>query len=141
MDMTIWVDSWQMQCCGEPFHRGSQVAWTLRPADADWLEEMLSPHAQQTVDAAEEHHGGVPEDTPATLGTVTGIAVHCRFEALPDSGAASFYPVQGSGGIDRRRIRGRVDGPSRRRAIRWLPGTTRCLTSGADVVGGVLLTQ
>ena len=29
MDMTVWVDSWQMQCCGEPFCRGSQVAWTL----------------------------------------------------------------------------------------------------------------
>jgi hypothetical protein len=59
---------------------------------------MLSPRAQQTVDAAEEHHGGVPEDTPATLGTVTGIAaVHCRFEALPGSGPATFYPVQGSG--------------------------------------------
>jgi hypothetical protein len=90
MDMTVWVDSWQMQCCGEPFHRGSQVAWTLGPADIDWLEEMMSPGAQQTVHAAEEHHGGVHEDTPATLGTVTGIAaVHCRFEALPASGPAT----------------------------------------------------
>jgi hypothetical protein len=29
MGMTVWVDSWQMRCCGEAFHVGSQVAWTL----------------------------------------------------------------------------------------------------------------
>ena len=98
MEMTVWVDSWQLQCCGEPFRRGSQVAWTLGPADTDWLSEMLSPHAQQAVDAAEDHHGGVPEDTQATMGTVIGIAaVHCRFEPMPDGDPATFYPVQGSG--------------------------------------------
>ena len=31
-----------------------------------------------TVDAAEEHHGGVPDDTPATAGKVTGIRVVYR---------------------------------------------------------------
>jgi hypothetical protein len=98
MDMTVWVDSWQMQCCGEPFHRGAQVAWTLGPAESDWLEEILSPHARQTVDAVEDHHGGLPEDTEATMGIVTGIvAVHCRFESSPGSGPATFYPVRGSG--------------------------------------------
>lgn len=50
MDMTVRVDSWQMQCCGEPFRRGSQVAWTLGPAGSDWLKTMLGPHGRQTVD-------------------------------------------------------------------------------------------
>ena len=98
MGMTVWVDSWQVQCCGEPFHRGSQVAWTLGPADTVWLEEILSPHARQPVDAAEEHHGGLPEDAQATVGTVTGIAaVHCRFESSPGGGPPAFCAVRGSG--------------------------------------------
>lgn len=37
----MWADDWQMQCCGEPFRVGSEVAWTLGEADRDWLEEML----------------------------------------------------------------------------------------------------
>ncbi|HCU92907.1 MAG TPA: hypothetical protein DHU96_09275 [Actinobacteria bacterium] len=96
--MTVWVDIWQMQCCGEPFHLGSQVAWTLGDADQDRLEAMLGTGAQHTVDAAEEHHGGVPEDTAPTRGTVTRIAaVHCRYAPGPDSDSRTSYPVPGSG--------------------------------------------
>jgi hypothetical protein len=98
MGMTVWVDSWQMQCCGEPFRLGSQVAWTLRGADPDWLEAVLGPDGQQTVDAAEEHHGGVPDDTVPTRGTVARVAaVHCRFAPGPGSDSRTSYPVPGSG--------------------------------------------
>jgi hypothetical protein len=98
MGMMVWVDSWQMQCCGEPFHLGSQVDWTLGDADPDWLEAVLGADAQRTVDAAEEHHGGVPEDTAPTRGTVTAIAaVHCRYAARPRSDPHTSYPVPGSG--------------------------------------------
>ncbi len=77
--MTIWVDAWQMQCCGEPFRLGSQVAWTLCHAGQGWLEVVLGAEAPRAVDAAEEHHGGIPEDTEPIRGTVTRIsAVHCR---------------------------------------------------------------
>ena len=87
MGMTVWIDSWQMQCCGEPVHRGSQVAWTLSDPDPDWFEAMLGPDAGVTVDAVEEHHGGVSEDTTPTRGTVTRIgAVHCRY--APRSGGS-----------------------------------------------------
>jgi hypothetical protein len=51
-----------MQCCGKPFSLGVEVAWTLGAADPDWLEMVLGTRAQQTVDAAEDHHGGVPGD-------------------------------------------------------------------------------
>lgn len=74
MIMTVWVDSWQMQCCGDPFRRGSKVTWTLRDADPGRFAAMLGPFVRRTVEAAEEHHGGVPEDTPPTTGTVTLIA-------------------------------------------------------------------
>ena len=80
MGLTVWVDSWQMLCCGEPFSVGQQVSWTLSDADQDWLMAMLGADAQVTVDAAEEHHGGLPEETPRTTGTVSRIAaVHCRY--------------------------------------------------------------
>ena len=96
MGMTIWVDGWQMQCCGEPFRLGSQVTWTLRAADPDWLEAVLG--AQQIVDAAEEHHGGVPEDSMPIRGTVTHIAaVHCRYAPRSGSESRTIYPVAGSG--------------------------------------------
>jgi uncharacterized protein DUF6578 len=97
--MTVWVDSWQMQCCGEPFQVGSQIAWTLRSADSGFLHGLLGPHAQPAADAAEDHHGGVPEGTVPTSGTVTGIAaVHCRFATAPGD-QRTLYPVPGSGSL------------------------------------------
>lgn len=96
--MTVWVDSWQTQCCGEPFHLGSQVAWTLGGADMEWIDTMLGAHLRRTVDAAEEHHGGVPEDTVPTWGKVVRItAVHCRCAPRPDTGSRTLYPVPASG--------------------------------------------
>jgi hypothetical protein len=81
--MTVWVDDWQMQCCGEPFSVGSRVTWTLREPNTDWLRTVLGLPVQ--VDAAEEHHGGVPEDTPTTTGKVLSVAaVHCRYPPVPD---------------------------------------------------------
>jgi hypothetical protein len=53
-----------------------------RRADPDWLTSVLG--AGVTVDAAEEHHGGVPDGTPQTEVTVTAIsAVHCRHSPTP----------------------------------------------------------
>lgn len=78
--MTVWVDSWQLQCCGEPFQIGSQVAWTLKKIDLDWIASLLGADNPVAVDAAEEHHGGVPKTTVPTKAKVTKIAaVHCRY--------------------------------------------------------------
>jgi hypothetical protein len=106
--MMIWVDGWQMQCCGEPFRLGSQVAWTLRAADPDWLAATLGSDAQQAVDAAEDHHGGVPDDTVPTRGRVRRIAaVHCRFAPEPGSDSPIqpgrlHLPSRGSAGVPNR---------------------------------------
>lgn len=35
--LLVWVDAWQMQCCGDPFAVGSRVAWTLSEPDREWL--------------------------------------------------------------------------------------------------------
>lgn len=67
MNMTAWVDSWQTQCCGKPFRVSSGVTWKLGAPDPDWLAAVLGAHAE-TVNAAEEHHGGLPEDAEPTTG-------------------------------------------------------------------------
>jgi hypothetical protein len=96
--VTVWIDFWQIQCCGQPFSLGTRVAWTLRDLERDWIGEVLGPYAPLTADAAEDHHGGVGEDTEPTRGAVKRIlAVHCRFAARPDSGSLTAYPVSGSG--------------------------------------------
>jgi len=98
--MTIWVDAWQLQCCGEPFRVGSRVAWTLRDAGPDWLETVLGAEAARAVDAAEEHHGGVSEETEPVTGTVTRIsAVHCRYDPRPGDDPRALPVVRGSAAL------------------------------------------
>jgi hypothetical protein len=101
MRLVVWVDDWQMQCCGEPFHVGSEVAWTVSETGQtaqDRLESMLGANEHVKVDAAEEHHGGLPPDTPRTRGTVARIrACHCRYEPSPGEDPRVLYPVPGSG--------------------------------------------
>jgi hypothetical protein len=93
--MRVWVDSWQMQCCGKPFRVGGRVSWTLGEADPDWLAEILGE--DPGMDATEQHHGGIPGTVPSA-GTVTRIeAVYCRLAPEPGSGSGTAYPVAGSG--------------------------------------------
>ena len=96
--MTVWVDNWQMQCCGKPFNIGSRVAWTLKRVDTDWLATVLGADTANMVDAAEEHHGGLPDDAPVTVATVSAInAVHCRLEPMAGGDSQTYYPVSDSG--------------------------------------------
>jgi hypothetical protein len=49
------------------------------------------------VDAAEEHHGGVPDGTPPTPATVTAItAVHCQYASSPGKGKRALSPARSS---------------------------------------------
>lgn len=99
VDTTIWVDDWQMQCCGNAFAVGTAVSWTLRDPNLDWPVAVLGPETASRVDAAEEHHGGVVVDAPSTTGTVRSIkAVHCRYAPQPGGDSPALYPVPGSGG-------------------------------------------
>jgi hypothetical protein len=94
--LKVWVDGWQMQCCGEPFAVGSQISWTLGDVDREWLGGVLGARAAE-IDAAEEHHGDVPEGAPETVAIVSGIsAVHCRYAPAPGSDSNALYPVPAS---------------------------------------------
>ena len=101
VEIKVWMDDWQMQCCGEPFTVGDEVGWTLRDPDTEWLELVLGSELANAVDSAEEHHGGIEEGVTPTVGIVTSIhAVRCRYAPLPDEAETHLAPVAGSGTLD-----------------------------------------
>jgi hypothetical protein len=101
VEIKVWMDDWQMQCCGEPFAVGDEVSWTLRDPDTEWLALVLGSEPAGGVDKAEEHHGGIGEGATPTVGIVTAIhAVRCRYAPLPDEAETQFAPVAGSGTLD-----------------------------------------
>ncbi|GAA0224141.1 DUF6578 domain-containing protein [Cryptosporangium japonicum] len=98
MRISVWVDDWQMQCCGEPFAVGHEVSWTLKDTDGTWLEAILGAGSNMHVDKAEEHHGGGPDGVAPVTGTVTSIhAAYWRSAPQPDGDPKQLYPVPGSG--------------------------------------------
>jgi hypothetical protein len=91
----VWVDDWQLQCCGTPFRRGDRVTWQVRPADTEWLGGVLGPRLPDPPLYAEEHHGGAAGRRTTAAGTVRSIdAVSCRFAALEPGTLA--HPVYDS---------------------------------------------
>ncbi|MBW8481929.1 DUF6578 domain-containing protein [Actinomadura parmotrematis] len=90
MRLTIWVDDWQQECCGDPFAIGTRVTWTLVGTGLPDLDGAVR------LDAAEDHHGAAGEGAPATTGTVLAIkAAHARY--APDgAGSRTFVPVPGT---------------------------------------------
>ena len=101
VEIKVWVDHWQMQCCGEPFAIGDEVSWTLRDPDTEWLAHVLGSDLAAGIGKAEEHHGGVGEGVTPTVGIVASIhAVHCRYAPVPGGAETALYPVAGSGTAD-----------------------------------------
>lgn len=60
---TIYYDSWQMQCCGEPFSVGDKIEWTCA------IPDERNAHGIK-LDFHEEHHG---DETHSISGTVKRI--------------------------------------------------------------------
>lgn len=61
---TIYYESWQIQCCGDPFSVGDKVEWTcLIPQDGKNAHGII-------LDFAEDHHGFA---THSIVGTVSKI--------------------------------------------------------------------
>lgn len=90
----IYVESWQMECCGERFSNGSVVHWTVAPVDHDFLDSVLGEELSTKVTDAEEHHHDPATTTVQRLsGVVRSIqTVSCQY-AKP-SGASALYPVE-----------------------------------------------
>jgi len=91
----VWIDRWQLQCCGEPFTVGEAVKWTaVAGADAEFLTVVLGAERAAQITHAEEHHA---EHLPPSIeGVVRSIeAVQCRF-APREGGARVLFPVPDS---------------------------------------------
>jgi hypothetical protein len=97
MELTVYMEDWQLDCCGEPFAVGSQISWTLIQNRCSWIQDIISPDAGIVVAAREEHHGRLAADTPATRGTVNRIFAVCCQYAPPAVEAGPQQPVPGSG--------------------------------------------
>ncbi|MFD7156610.1 DUF6578 domain-containing protein [Kribbella sp. NPDC059898] len=100
--MLVWVDAWQMQCCGDPFAVGALVQWTLyEQSDKDWLNAVVGADLGGEVTHREEHHDDPADGAVTTVGRVQRIrAVSCKFGPDPDNvgaGTPVNIPIPGTG--------------------------------------------
>ncbi|MEU4255449.1 DUF6578 domain-containing protein [Streptomyces fradiae] len=96
MTLTIWVDAWQIQCCGESFAPGDVVSWTLLEVDSKDYADIVGRERAGGIDFCEEHHGW-GEGRAATLVEVVSISeVHCRYGVPPGATEQALRPVPGT---------------------------------------------
>ncbi|MFE1955014.1 DUF6578 domain-containing protein [Streptomyces sp. NPDC059524] len=96
MTVTIWVDGWQMQCCGESFGPGDLVSWSLVEATPEDHADFLGDERAGAIDFREEHHGPEEHPPPSRLRVLTVTEVHCRYELPAGSTSNRYCPVPGS---------------------------------------------
>ena len=97
MQRVVWVDSWQIQCCGDPIDVGGTVSWTLSSSfDRPFLRSVIGDHAEG-ITHAEDHHGDLPEGSPRTEGVVESIsAAFCEYAPRRGGPERTLYPVEGT---------------------------------------------
>lgn len=105
MRTKVWVDGWQMQCCGDPFGVGDTIAWTTTSeVDHGFLASVVGEDVARQVEQYEDHHDLNDGPLSELAGTVEAIeAVSCRYE---DRGQA-LVPMAGTADVEPRT---RVDG-------------------------------
>ncbi|MFD6227787.1 DUF6578 domain-containing protein [Streptomyces sp. NPDC060232] len=96
MTLTVWVDDWQMQCCGEDFAPGDVVSWQLLRADPEDYADIVGRGRAADIDFCEEHHGQEEGRGPTALEVLTITEVHCRYEVPAGSAGRVSRPVPGS---------------------------------------------
>lgn len=96
MTVTIWVDDWQMQCCGDSFGPGDVVSWGLEEADPADYAEVLGEERAGGIGFREEHHGPEEHPAPSRLRVLTVTEVHCRYELPADGTTNVYHPVPGT---------------------------------------------
>jgi hypothetical protein len=91
----VWIDDWQMQCCGEPFAIGSRVTWTTYPiSERDWFAGFLDAATAAAITDHEDHHSSTADPSHVRSGAVRSIdAVFCRYRRR----GKTMSPIEGSG--------------------------------------------
>ena len=70
--ITVWIDAWQMQCCGRAFNVGSQVEWDVIP----WTFEVLTDTPIEFINYYYDNHSS--SDILKLKGIVTEI--YCVYQ-------------------------------------------------------------
>ncbi|MFD4370748.1 DUF6578 domain-containing protein [Streptomyces sp. NPDC058486] len=96
MTWTVWVDDWQMQCCGESFAPGDVVAWRLLEADPEDYADIVGSERAEEIDFREEHHGEGEGRAPTSVEVVSITEVHCRYGVPPGAKERVNHPVPGT---------------------------------------------
>jgi hypothetical protein len=103
VELTVWVDAWQLECCGAIFSKKSTASFRLGPANQGRLDALLGTSAPH-LSGADEAHGAVPEDVPLTTGLVRSIrAIYAPVPEVVGRGliapvrAADLQPPQRDG--------------------------------------------
>ncbi|MGW7430485.1 DUF6578 domain-containing protein [Streptomyces sp. NPDC054861] len=96
MTLTIWVDDWQMQCCGENFAPGDVVSWTLLEVDPEDYADVGGSGRADEIDFREEHHGQGEGHAPTSVEVVSIVEVHCSYGVPPGATDKVNYPVPGT---------------------------------------------
>ncbi|MGW3262798.1 DUF6578 domain-containing protein [Streptomyces sp. NPDC001056] len=94
MTLKIWVDDWQIQCCGQSFAPGDVVSWNLLEVDPEDYADVVGSARAAEIDFREEHHGEEQQCAPASLEVLAVAEVHCRYAVPPGSAADVHYPVR-----------------------------------------------
>ncbi|MEZ5096041.1 MAG: DUF6578 domain-containing protein [Nocardioides sp.] len=94
--MLVFVEGWQMECCGPAFEVGDHVEWMARRPSEEWLAAVLDPGLARRIEHAEEHHHRELSEVYPLRGRVRAIqAAYGRYAESPP-GSRMLYPVPGS---------------------------------------------
>ncbi|MFJ3764927.1 DUF6578 domain-containing protein [Streptomyces sp. NPDC090082] len=96
MTLTIWVDDWQMQCCGASCVPGDVVSWVLLEVDPEDYADIVGGERADGIDFCEEHHGRDEGRAPTSVEVVSIVEVHCRYGVPPGATDRVNYPVPGT---------------------------------------------
>ncbi|MFD8611333.1 DUF6578 domain-containing protein [Streptomyces sp. NPDC059631] len=96
MKLTIWIDDWQIQCCGQSFAPGDVVSWTLLEVDPEDYADVVGSDRADEIDFREEHHGQEEGYAPTLVEVLSIAEVHCRYEVVPGATNKVNHPVPGT---------------------------------------------
>ncbi|MFF9848014.1 DUF6578 domain-containing protein [Streptomyces litmocidini] len=96
MTLTIWVDGWQMQCCGENFAPGDVVSWKLLEVDPEDYADVVGGERGDGIDFREERHIHDEGHAPTSVEVVSITEVHCRYGVPPGATDKANRPVPGT---------------------------------------------
>lgn len=90
----VWLEGWQVACCGTTFEIGSHVDWEAgSERGGSFLRRVLGDDLASSIDFIEDHHGQIDDRVEVTGEVVNITAAFCRYAPSAEGGLA---PVAGT---------------------------------------------